>query len=194
VTQEDPRPGVEVLSLITVTVISDDAWACIAGSGEGRHRDSGDLRRKPDRLAGGGRGTRTLVLNPIKYQCLRSERPISFVAVFCSRIADGDPRCKVTSRRRSRREKNWQVGTRIRFLGWYRPGIGHPPSFPIHPSMTATVINHDRNRDRGASTAATGRGNDPSIPGSLCGRARGCFGGPVGGPGTCERGGQQSTR
>jgi hypothetical protein len=41
VTQEDPRPGVEFLSLIkTVTVISDDARACIAGSGEGRHRNT----------------------------------------------------------------------------------------------------------------------------------------------------------
>jgi hypothetical protein len=51
VTQDDPRPGVKFLSLITVTVISDDARACITGSGEGRHRNSGDLRRKSVFLA-----------------------------------------------------------------------------------------------------------------------------------------------
>jgi hypothetical protein len=120
---------------------------------------------------------------------------ISFVAEFVARIADGSP--------------GWDVGITSRFVDLCEKiADGNPhklprmvptrdwasPLFPIHPSMTATVINHDRNRDRGASTAATGRGNDPSIPGSLCGRARGCFGGPVGGPGTCERGGQQSTR
>src|SRR5712671_638105 len=38
-----------------------------------------------------------------------------------------------------------------------------PPSFPTHPSMTATVISHARGRDRRASWSATGRGNDPSI-------------------------------
>jgi len=51
VTQDDPRPGVKFLSLITVTVISDDARACITGSGEGRHRNNGDLRRKSVFLA-----------------------------------------------------------------------------------------------------------------------------------------------
>jgi len=71
------------------------------------------------------------------------------------------------------------MGTRIGFLRCYLHGLG-TPSFPTHPSMRATVINHARDRDRRAARSATGRGNDPSIPESLWGRARGCFGGPVG--------------
>src|SRR5580704_2589075 len=76
----------------------------------------------------------------------------------------------------------------------YRPGIGHL-LFSYRPFMTATVINRARDRDRRAARSATGRGNDPSIPESLWGRARGCFGGPVGlRNGTRQRGGQESTR
>jgi len=55
-----------------------------------------------------------------------------------------------------------------------------PPLFLPTLSMTATVINHGRGRDRRAARSATGRGNDPSIPESLWGRARGCFDGSVG--------------
>src|SRR6266481_2465029 len=62
-------------------------------------------------------------------------------------------------------------------LGWYRPGVGNfprmvptrgraPPHF-LPPSMTATVINHARNRDRRASTAATVRRIVPSNLGPL---------------------------
>jgi hypothetical protein len=71
------------------------------------------------------------------------------------------------------------MGTRKRFLGWYQPGIGHP-SFPARPSMRATSSATLGDRDRRASTAATGRRIVPSIPESLLGRAWGCFGGPVG--------------
>jgi hypothetical protein len=73
------------------------------------------------------------------------------------------------------------MGTRIRSLGWYQPGIRHP-SFPTHPSMTATSSATFGDRDRRASTAATGRRIVPSIPESLWGRARGCFSGLVGVP------------
>jgi hypothetical protein len=59
------------------------------------------------------------------------------------------------------------MGTRKRFLGWYLPGIRHPPSFPTHPSTRSTVINHARDRDRRASTAATGRRIVPSNLGPL---------------------------
>jgi len=41
--------------------------------------------------------------------------------------------------------------------------------------MTATSSATFGDRDRRASWSATGRGNDPSIPESLLGRARGCF-------------------
>jgi hypothetical protein len=43
------------------------------------------------------------------------------------------------------------MGTRIRFLGWYRPGIGHPLFFLPRTSMTATVISPAQDRDRRAS-------------------------------------------
>ena len=72
-----------------------------------------------------------------------------------------------------------QMGTRISFLGWYRPGIRHPPSFPTHPSMTATSSATFGDRDRRASTAATGRRIVPSITESRLGRAWGCFLGRV---------------
>src|ERR1700730_10892675 len=71
------------------------------------------------------------------------------------------------------------MGTRISFLGWYRPGIRHPPSFPTHPSMTATSSATFGDRDRRASTAATGRRIVPSITESRLGRAWGCFLGRV---------------
>jgi len=71
------------------------------------------------------------------------------------------------------------MGTRISFLGWYRPGIRHPPLFLPYPSMTATSSATFGDRDRRASTAATGRRIVPSITESRLGRAWGCFLGRV---------------
>src|SRR5437879_258165 len=62
------------------------------------------------------------------------------------------------------------MGTRIGFPGWYRPGIRHP-LFSYTATSSATL----RDRDRRASTAATGRRIVPSIPESLWGKARGVY-------------------
>jgi hypothetical protein len=69
-----------------------------------------------------------------------------------------------------------------------------PPLFLPTLSMTATVINHGRGRDRRASTAATGRRIVPSFPESLWGRARGVLTDRSGSGMERQRGGQQSTR
>jgi hypothetical protein len=71
--------------------------------------------------------------------------------------------------------------------------VGHP-SFPARLSIRATSSATLRDRDRRASTAATGRGNDPSIPESLRGRARGVLAGRSGPDGRetpAARGGRQ---
>src|SRR5580704_10296823 len=74
------------------------------------------------------------------------------------------------------------MGTPIRFLGWVPyQGLGTPLRRPH--LRNGDLIGHSPGAgDRRASTAATGRGNDPSIPESLWERDRGCFGGPVGVP------------
>jgi hypothetical protein len=86
------------------------------------------------------------------------------------------------------------MGTRIRFLGWYRTGIGHPP-FSTHPSMTATIIGHAKGPGPASLNSGYGsrkRSIDSGVP---LGKGRGCFGGPVGvRNGTRQRGEQQSTR
>ena len=94
----------------------------------------------------------------------------------------------------TRLDRNSRMGTRIRFLGWYRPGIGYP-SFPTHPSMRATVIGHAKGPGPASLNGRHGRGNDPSLSESLWGRARGCFDAPVGvRNGTHQRGGRQSSQ
>ena len=87
------------------------------------------------------------------------------------------------------------MGTRKDFPGWVPyDGLGTPLLF-CPPFMIANSSATLRDRDRRASTAATARRIVPSIPESLCGRAWGCFSGPVGvRNGTRQRGGQQSTR
>src|SRR6266446_5253813 len=73
----------------------------------------------------------------------------------------------------------FSMGTRTRFLDGTGQGLG-TPLFSCRPSITATVISQrSGGRDRRASWRATGRGNDPSIPESLFGKAPGGFCGPV---------------
>jgi len=60
--------------------------------------------------------------------------------------------------------------------------IRHPPPF-FGPPFSSKQSHRPRSGGSGPASLpefATGRGNDPSIPESLLGRARGCFGGPVG--------------
>src|SRR6266478_9203678 len=73
----------------------------------------------------------------------------------------------------------FSMGTRTRFLDGTGQGLG-TPLFSCRPSITATVISQRSGAGTGEPhvARATGRGNDPSIPESLLGRARGYFGGP----------------
>src|SRR5260370_31357528 len=65
-------------------------------------------------------------------------------------------------------------GNPIRFLGWVPyQGLG-TPSFPTHPSMRATVINHARDRDRRASRSPRERKRSISF-GVPLGKGTGVF-------------------
>ena len=65
-------------------------------------------------------------------------------ASFIERSARSRTRFERDSQSGPAFQKFSSMGTRIRFLGWVPyQGLG-TPSFPIHPSITATVINHTR--------------------------------------------------
>ena len=87
-------------------------------------------------------------------------------------------------------------GNPRKFLGWVPYQELGTPLFPARNFHEGNLIGHPRRgRDRRATWSAKGRGSGASILESLWGRARGCFGGPVGlRNGTRQRGGQQSTR
>ena len=76
------------------------------------------------------------------------------------------------------------------------PRIRHPPRFAALPFHQSHLVGYPSwGRDRRASWSATGRGNDPSMPESLLGRARGLFWWAGQSPdGTRQCGGRESTR
>src|SRR5271170_6870502 len=67
------------------------------------------------------------------------------------------------------------MGTRIRSLGWYRPGLGTPLVFPAPPFRESNVIDHPLGPGPASLLRATVRWIVPSIPESLLGRG-GVFG------------------